>query len=312
MRILVIGAGATGGYYGGKLARAGRDVTFLVREKRAAQLRRTGLMVRTPTGEFTLTPQLIAAEELAGAGPFDLVLLSVKAYGLEESIEDFAPAVGARTMILPLLNGMRHIETLVARFGEEAVLGGSCRIVGDMDGDGRVIQMTPLNDLHYGERSAEVTERIRALDEQMKGADFDAVLQPDILRFMWVKWMMMAALNTINVLGRGSVGAVEAVQDLDGAGARFENRVMDEAIATATAYGYAPSESAERMIRFRVTEPGSTFESSLYRDYTRGYRVEALQIVGDMARRARAKGIDTPLLEAAYVQMRVYERERGW
>jgi len=309
MRILVIGAGATGGFYGGRLAHAGRDVTFLVRERRAAQLRATGLRVRTPTEEFTVTPKLISAEELKITEPFDLILLSVKAYAFDSAVEDFAVAVGPQTMILPLLNGMRHLDALDATFGAEHVLGGFCRIIGDMDDQGRVLQMTPMSDIFYGERDKTVTARIQAVDAQMQGAGFSAKLAPDILEGMWGKWMMMAAINTINPLGRGSVGEIEAVREMDGVGARFLNRVADESFVVAAACGYAPSAATEAMIRGRLTEPGSGFESSLYRDLTRGLPVEADQIVGDMILRGRRLGVETPLLEAAYVQLKVYEEK---
>jgi 2-dehydropantoate 2-reductase len=310
MKILVIGAGATGGYYGGRLALAGRDVTFLVRARRAEQLRRNGLVLRTPAGEQSLTPKLISAQELPSADAFDLILLSVKAYAFDAALDDFAPAVGPQTMILPLLNGMRHLDTLSARFGDHAVLGGLCRIIGDMDADGRVLQMTALNELAYGERSRELTPRIQQVDATLKGCGFDAVLSPDILAAMWVKWMLLASLGSINALTRGSIGAVAAIDALDGIGVRLENRVLNEAISVATAYGYAPDEPSLRMMRQRLTERGSPLESSMYRDLTRGNPVEADQIVGDMVTRARAKNIDTPLLEAAYVQLSVYTQSR--
>lgn len=311
MKILVVGAGATGGFYGGKLALAGRDVTFLVRGSRAEQLRSTGLMLRTPDGDTTLAaPSLIATGELAGAETFDLILLSVKAYQFEQAMEDFAPAVREGTMILPIMNGFRHLESLESRFGAEPVLGGFCRIVGDMDEEGRVIQMTNLGDLFYGERDGTISERIQRVDAAMKGAGFEANLSPAILRQMWGKWIMMSSINTINPLGRGSVGEVEAVRELDGAGRRFETRALEEAFAVATAHGYAPDAATEAMLRLRLTEAGSTFESSLYRDLKRGFAVEADQIVGDMVRRGREKGIDMPLTEAAYVQLKVYEARR--
>ncbi|MDE1154626.1 MAG: 2-dehydropantoate 2-reductase [Acidobacteriaceae bacterium] len=308
MRILVIGAGATGGYYGGKLALAGRDVTFLVREKRAEQLRRTGLVLRTPEGESTLEPKLVLAADLAAAGSFDLILLSTKAYGLESAIADMAPAVGEQTMILPVLNGMRHLEVLAGRFGQEKVLGGLCRIVGDLDAEGRVLQMTELNELAYGELSGEKTERIERVHATLSGVGFHAVLAESILNAMWVKWMLLASLGSINVLSRGSIGTVRAVEELEGVGLRFAAHVLEESFAVATAYGYPPDAAAEAMVRGRLTEPGSTLESSMYRDFTRGYSVEAMQIVGDMVLRARRKQVPTPLLEAAFVQLRIYEK----
>src|ERR1700742_4047779 len=113
VRILVVGAGSTGGYFGGRLAQAGRDVTFLVRPARAASLRDEGLRIISPHGDFTVTPKLVTADALGGA--YDLVLLSVKAYALAAAMDDMAPAVGPETMILPGVNGMLHIDELIER-----------------------------------------------------------------------------------------------------------------------------------------------------------------------------------------------------
>ncbi|MDE1163638.1 MAG: ketopantoate reductase family protein [Acidobacteriaceae bacterium] len=309
MRILVIGAGATGGFYGGKLALAGRDVTFLVRGKRAEQLRQNGMTLRTPTGEQHIAePKLITAAELANTPAFDLILLAVKAYGFAASLDDFAAAVGPDTLILPLLNGMSHLAKLDARFGREHVLGGLCRIVGDIDPDtGAIVQMTPLSDIAYGERDLAATDRIRRVDETMQGAGFHAILAPDINASMWVKWMLLASTVSINVLGRGTIGEIEALDTLDRIGFRFQNRVIDEAASIATANGYAPDAASETMIRKRLTEKGANFTASLYRDLTRGFPVEADQIIGDILLAGREKGVDTPLIEAAYVQLKVHE-----
>src|ERR1700733_3184844 len=142
MRILVVGAGAVGGYFGGRLAEAGRDVTFLVHSRTAENIRRGGLRIVSPRGDATLHPKLLLANEIAA--PYDLILLSVKAYSLESAMNDFAPAVGPGTMILPVLNGMRHIDLLVAKFSEEAVLGGVCFVATEVDQDGRIVQLADM------------------------------------------------------------------------------------------------------------------------------------------------------------------------
>ncbi len=175
MRILVIGAGAVGGYFGGRLAAAGRDVTFLVRAARAEQLRRTGLQIFDPwRGDGAAA----AAEAADGGGAeggaaraeaFDLIVVSTKAYSLESAMEDFAPAVGSATVILPLLNGMRHLDALDARFGAEKVLGGSTYMVADLDAEGGVHSMTALHDLNFGERERTVTPRVRAIEATLTG-----------------------------------------------------------------------------------------------------------------------------------------------
>src|SRR5437660_8629368 len=150
MRILIVGAGAVGGYFGSRLAQAGRDVTFLVRPARAKQRRQDGLRIISPHGDAVITPKVIAAAEIEA--PYDLVFLSVKAYALEAAMNDFAPAVGPRTMIFPVLNGMRHIDLLTNRFGERAAIGGVSFVAADLDDQARIVQLAAFQHLVYGDR----------------------------------------------------------------------------------------------------------------------------------------------------------------
>jgi 2-dehydropantoate 2-reductase len=306
MRILVIGAGAVGGYFGARLHKAGRNVTFLVRERRAEQLRRNGLHVIEPETEFTIQPNLLTAAELHAAPQhFDLILLSTKAYQLAAAIEDFAPAVGPNTAILPLLNGMAHLDTLAARFGRHAVLGGSTRISADLDAEGRVIDMDKLlHDIHFGELDATVTPRIQAIDALLRHSDFDLFLEPDVVAFMWNKWTVLSALASITCLLRGSIGAVEAVPY----GKQTALAILAESLAIATANGYPPPPAFLAAVETRLTLPGSDLTASMHRDMMRNAPVEVDHILGDLL--SRAKDLDTPLLRAAFVQLSVYNAKR--
>ena len=152
MRFLVVGAGATGGYFGGRLLEAGRDVTFLVRPARAERLAAAGLTITSPAGNVTLpSPPTVLAADLRT--PFDVVILSCKAYDLDGAIESFAPAVGPDTAVVPLLNGMRHLDALDARFGADRVLGGSCFISAKLDEGGRIAHVSDIHRLTFGERA---------------------------------------------------------------------------------------------------------------------------------------------------------------
>ena len=303
MRILVIGAGAVGGYFGGRLAAAGRDVTFLVRAARAEQLRRTGLQIFDPYGDVSVQPKLLLAEELkARPEAFDLIVVSTKAYSLEAAMEDFAPAVGSATVILPLLNGMRHLDALDARFGAEHVVGGSTQVVADLDAEGRVHSMTQLHDFNFGERDKAVTERIRAIETTLQGAGFDVHLRPDILATMWQKWTVLASLGAITCLLRGSIGAIVAAPG----GVETARTILAECVAMATANGYPPTEAAHTVMTQRLTEPGSPLTASMYRDLQKGARVEADHILGDLLERGRKHGVEAPLVRAAYAQLSVY------
>jgi 2-dehydropantoate 2-reductase len=303
MRILVIGAGAVGGYFGGRLAAAGRDVTFLVRAARAEQLRRTGLQIFDPYGDVAVQPKLLLAEELkAQPEIFDLIIVSTKAYSLEAAMEDFAPAVGNTTVILPLLNGMRHLDALDARFGAGHVVGGSTQVVADLDAEGRVHSMTQLHDFNFGERDKSVTERIRAIEATLLGAGFDVHLRPDILASMWQKWTLLASMGAMTCLLRGSVGEVVAAPG----GVETARAILAECVAMATANGYPPAEAAQATMTRRLTETGSPLTASMYRDLRKGARVEADHILGDLLERGRQHGVEAPLVRAAYAQLSVY------
>src|SRR6202051_65662 len=158
MRILVVGAGAIGGYFGGRLLQGGRGGTFLVRPKRAMELTRDGLVIKSPNGDVTLkNPPTVQADKLAEK--FDVVLLSCKAFDLDDAIKSFAPAVGPTTSIIPMLNGMRHLDTLDAKFGRERVLGGLCAIVVTLNDRREVVQLQPQQSLNFGERDGGLSDR---------------------------------------------------------------------------------------------------------------------------------------------------------
>ncbi|MDF2601030.1 MAG: 2-dehydropantoate 2-reductase, partial [Methylobacterium brachiatum] len=195
MRTLIVGAGATGGYYGARLAESGADVTFLVRPARAEKLAANGLVLRSPLGDLHLAaPPTVTADTLVQAGAFDLVLLSCKAYDLDSAIADLAPAVGPQTAILPLLNGMSHLDALDAKFGPERVLGGSCAIAATLAPDGAIRHMSELCSITYGERDGSRSTRIEAIDDLMRGLKFQARLSDVILVEMWEKWVFLATL----------------------------------------------------------------------------------------------------------------------
>jgi 2-dehydropantoate 2-reductase len=308
MRILVVGAGAVGGYFGARLLAAGRDVTLLLREGRARQIREHGLQVVSPFGDLNLQPKVVTSAELrALPTPYDLILLSTKAYSLEAAMEDFAPAVGAQTSILPLLNGMRHLDALEARFGAHAVLGGSTRIVSDMDAEGRILHLEPLHDVVFGERDKSVTPRIQAVAAALHDANFEAKLSPDVLAFMWQKWVFLAALGGITCLMRGSIGEVAAAPG----GLETAAAILDETDAIATANGYPTPQAFLDNTKSRLLKKDSPLTASMYRDLERGAAVEADQILGDLIRRGHDKGVAAPLITAAYAQLSVYSAGRA-
>ncbi|HEX3951609.1 MAG TPA: ketopantoate reductase family protein [Steroidobacteraceae bacterium] len=303
MRILVVGAGAIGGYFGARLLAAGRDVTFLVRSRRAEQLRRDGLVVLSPLGNLSLpTPPLVAADSLDG--PYDLIVLSCKSYDLEESITDFAPGLGSDSQVLPLLNGMQHLDILDARFGAQRILGGLARISSTLDAPGRIHQFGTFNSLAFGARAPAKQPDIDTIAEALRVSGFEAHLSSDILREMWEKWAFIAAAASTTCLMRAAVG------DILAAGAReIPERLMQECAAIAAGNGFAPREAATQAGLAVLMAPGSAFTASMLRDIEQGGRIEADHIVGDLLRRA-ANPLQSPLLSTAYAHLRAYEARR--
>ncbi|GAA0562305.1 2-dehydropantoate 2-reductase [Rhizomicrobium electricum] len=301
MRLLVVGAGATGGYFGGRLAAAGRDVTFLVRSARAKQLAADGLRIISPHGDATLTPKLVTAGTIAA--PFDAVVITVKAYSLAAAIEDFAPAVGPDTVIVPALNGMRHMDVLAARFGAGALVGGLCKIAAALDPSGAIKQLSGFHDFVYGERDGNDTARIRALDAEMVGVGFDARLSSRIESEMWEKWVMMATLGGVTCLMRGAVGEIEAAIG----GREFVQAFLDEVVAAVSALGHVPGHDFVAALKTILLAKNSALAASMYRDLVQGNPIEADQIIGDLLARAAKAGVKTPLLATAYAALCVYQ-----
>jgi 2-dehydropantoate 2-reductase len=304
MKILVVGAGAIGGYFGGRLLAAQRDVTFLVRERRAAQLAKTGLVIKSKLGDVALpSPPTVSAEALPGSpkAPYDLVLLSCKAYDLDGAIASFAPAVGADTAILPLLNGMRHLDMLEARFGADRVLGGQCLISTALDREGRVLHLSEAHLLSFGERDGSRSARAEGIASDLSTARFEARLSEAILQEMWEKWVFIATGAGITCLMRAAIGDIVAAGATD-----LATTLLDECAAIATRQGFAPSSSSLQRSRAMLTAPGSAITASMLRDIERPAPIEADHIIGDLLGRAGTEPA-SPLLRIAYMHLKAYE-----
>lgn len=311
MRILVLGAGGTGGYFGGRLAQAGVDVTFLVRPARAAQLDSEGLVIRSPLGDASFPVAHVTADALpalAAEQPFDLVILSCKAYDLDSAIEAIAPAVSSRTTVLPILNGLRHYAALDARFGRDAVLGGLCFISATKAADGAVLHLAPAAKLTFGERDTPGNSaRVLALAAACVQAGVDHVASDAIGQEQWVKYTFLTTLAAATCLMRADVGTIVATDD----GAEIVRGLYAECLAVAEEAGEPIPEKAQAVALAATTQEGSALKASMLRDLEAGQQVEAEQIVGDMLVRARATGQAAPLLAVAYAHLQAYQRQRA-
>jgi 2-dehydropantoate 2-reductase len=305
MRILVIGAGALGGYFGGCLVRAGLDVTFLVRQHRAEQLARDGLRIVSPHGDFTVPVATVLAGDLRER--FDLILVGVKSYSLDEAMDQFASAVRPNTIILPILNGMRHLDRLSARFGAEPVLGGMANISAGIDAEGRVVQFFPNHDLVFGEIPGGSSERMRAVEACFKRAGFSGRASDLIMQDMWEKFVQLGLGAGITCLMRASIGDILAAPG--GREAMFQ--IFDECCAIATASGFKPRPTFIEFDTTLITTVGSPLKWSMLRDIEHGSTTEGEHILGDLVARAHALGIPAPILRLARTHVAAYEIGRS-
>ncbi len=307
MRILVLSAGGTGGYFGGRLAQSGADITFLVRPARAAQLQAQGLAIRSPLGDADVRVAHVVAEalpQLASERPFDMVLLSCKAYDLDSAMDAIAPAATGDTWVLPILNGLRHYAPLDARFGAQRVVGGLCFISAMKGPAGEILHLGQPASITFGERSgAADSERTAAFAALCAQAGIDHVRSLRIAREQWSKFTFLATLAAGTCLMRSSVGGIVAGDDGDA----FMRALYAECLAVAAAQGQVIDADAQQAALRTLTQPGSSLKASMLRDLEAGQPVEAMQIVGDMRLRARDAGLPAPRLEAAWCHLQAYE-----
>ncbi len=305
MRILVLGAGGIGGYYGGRAAAAGADVTFLVRPRRAAQIARDGLVIKSPLGDAVIAANTVLAEDVRPG--WDAIILSCKAYDLESAIAAIRPAARG-AMIIPQLNGMKHLDVLDAEFGAAQVLGGMSGIAVTLDDDGTVRHLNNMATFGYGPRMAGQAAFCNALQPHLARGGFDLTNSPDIVQMMWEKWVFLCSIASMNCLFRGNVGSiVRATPDAAGLMAQM----VDECTAVAAAAGHAPRPPADNRARTQLTDAQGQWMASMLRDLQRGGAVEADHVVGDMLARAKAAGTPDLLLRVAYTHLKVYEASRA-
>jgi 2-dehydropantoate 2-reductase len=305
MRVLVVGAGAIGGYFGGRLLQAGRDVTFLVRPERAEQIRKNGFAVRVlDQRPDELAVRAIVSEQIEA--PYDLVLVTCKAYDLESAMDGFAPAVGPETAILPLLNGLRHLDILSERFGPSRLLGGQCVITARLDERGHAVLLGPMQVLTFGELNGAPSKRTDAIAATMQGAGFTVQVSNMILLEMWEKWVLLATFAGMTCLMRGVV-------DIVAAGATgLTEALLDECRRIAASQNQMIRPDVLQRIRGLLTQANSTAAASMLRDLERGARTEADHVLGDLLQRESGLGITSPsLMRIADLHLKTYEARRA-
>jgi 2-dehydropantoate 2-reductase len=307
MKVLILGAGAVGGYFGGRLAQAGADVTFLVRPQRAQKLAQAGLVIKSPLGDAQISVRTVLQE--AVRPDYDLVILSCKAYDLDASISSIGGAMGPNTLILPLLNGMAQLARLEQAFGSARVLGGTCYIASTLDADGSIRHLSQFQGIAGGPRAgnhAHAGALLQELAQAYAGVSVDCKVSADIEQDMWEKFVLLASLAAMTCLMRASVGEILAAED----GEALMREALSACIVAAGAAGHAPRAESLQRTEGMLFARGSAFTASMLRDLESGGRVEADHIVGDMLRHARAAGAGVSVLAAAYCHLQAYEARR--
>ena len=310
MKVLILGAGAVGGYFGGRLAQSGVDTTFLVRPQRAQELAQTGLVIKSPLGDAQIPVRTVLQETVRP--DYDLVILSCKAYDLDASIAALAAATGPNTLILPLLNGMAQLGRLEQAFGRARVLGGTCYIASTLDTDGSIRHLSQFQGITCGPRAgnhAHAETLLQELAQAYARVSVECKLSADIEQDMWEKFVLLASLAAMTCLMRATVGEILSAED----GESLMREALSACVAAAEAAGHAPRAESLQRTESMLFARGSAFTASMLRDLEAGGRVEADHIVGDMLRHARAAGADARLLTAAFCHLRAYEarRQRG-
>jgi 2-dehydropantoate 2-reductase len=306
VKILILGAGAVGGYWGARLHQAGSDVTFLLREKRAETVARNGLVVKSPkTGDVVLPVKVVT--KATDGGPYDVIVLACKGYDLGSALDAIAPAVADTTTIVPILNGHMHFAILDARFGKEKVAGGLARI-GGMLGPGGEILHSGASGVSFGERDGKPPRlALVELDAACKKAGIVGGLNPGINQDLWDKWIMLGAIASMCGAMRGTVGDIMESED----GAAIMGEILEECRKVAVAEGCPPSDKVVGAIRASLTQKGGKSVASILGDIEKGGAIEARSIVGDMLARARKHGIAAPNLRFAYAHLQTYEARRA-
>jgi 2-dehydropantoate 2-reductase len=306
MKFLILGAGAIGGYVGGRLSEAGRDVTFLVRDARRKQLARDGLRLESTYGDFEGPVKAIGADDLTP--DYDLILLTCKAYDLDDAIATIAPGVGPDTMVFPILNGLGHIQTMNDRLGADHVLAGTVKISAAREADGSIKHMNDWRWLNFGEQAGGISDRVTALRDALDGATgLEPVALENAMQEMWEKMVHLTTAAGMTALMRANVGQIVRTEE----GASLFQHFLETTAEIAKRSGHPPSDAFMTNYRALFADPDSKYVTSMLRDIEAGNRSEGEHILGMLLNTAREVGIDDPLLATAYASVKAYEARQN-
>ncbi len=308
MRIAVIGVGAVGGYFGGRLAQAGHDVVFLARGKTLEALAADGLSVKSISGDFSIKPLHVTADPRE-IGVVDVVLPAVKAPHLRDVLASIVPLVGPDTAVIPLQNGLEAPDILQEALPRERVLGGLCKVFAMKTGPATIEHggLEPV--IEFGELGGGNSERVERIREAFEaGAGMKVVIPDDIVAAMWEKLLYVEPLGAVGAAAREPAGVVRAVPETR----RLLQSAMEEIVAVAGKRGVALDPSLPERAMRRVDELPAGATASMHRDIAAGRPSEFEFQVGTVVRYGRESGVPTPVHDAVYAALRPSElRARG-
>lgn len=300
MKFVVLGAGAVGGYFGGKLALAGNDVTFLVREGRASQLQKRGLQIQSIHGNFSIEPKIaLSANEIDEA---DVVIVAVKNYHLENTLPVLKELVNKGAKILPLLNGILHIEILRENLGNTAVLGGLCQVGSTLNTEGDIIQTSKMQDIIFGAFEQGEDEWLENIETIMKDANIDAKVSENILVDMWKKYIFITTLSGITSTLRSPIGV--ALSDSYAFG--FLKEMIKEVIEIAKHEAPLPDDIFDSTIQ-KIQSLSPQMTASMHRDLEKGLPLELDSLHGALLKMAEKHTLHTPCIKTIYALLHPFK-----
>ncbi len=301
MRIAVVGVGGTGGYFGGLLARAGKDVTFIARGATLAALRASGLTVESRV-EGTFTVPVQATDDPTTVGPVDLVLFCVKSYDTTTAAGQICPLIGPETVILSVQNGIDNEERIAEVVGPAPVIGGIAGVSAHSAAPGVIVLDQEPGFLRFGELAGGTSPRTERLLEVFERAPFTATLLPDIRIQMWEKFVFICALSGVTSLVRLPVGPILRYPETT----QLYRGVMEEVAAIGRARGVdLPDERVDEWFR-ASGEISPMVYGSMYHDLAAGRRLEVEALNGTVVRFGEEHDIPTPLNFAIYGALKPY------
>ena len=306
MRIVVMGTGGVGGYFGARLAQAGFDVSFIARGRQLAALRASGLRVLSPLGDMALS-QVRATDDPAELGTADLVLFGVKLWDTAQAAQQILPLIGKDTAVISFQNGVVKDEVLEQVLGPGHVVGGVCYIAASIAEPGVIRHAGTMQKLVFGEYDGRETERVRRFREACQAAGIDVESRGHIERTIWEKFVFLVGLSGMTTLARSPIGPIREHER----SRKFLHDVMNEVVQVARAQGVdLPADYARDRLAFADTVPAA-MTSSMHGDLDRGNRLEVDWLSGDVVRRGHALGIATPCNRAIADVLALYSGGRA-